>query len=40
LQLTPDIIKKIQDVHADYERRHFVVYNPDFEMFIRDIKVG
>lgn len=26
-------------MHADYERRHYVKFNPDFEMFIRDIKV-
>jgi hypothetical protein len=40
MQLTPEAIMKIDDVHAEYERRHFVKYNPDFEMFLRDIKVG
>lgn len=40
MQLSPELIKRIEDVHRDYQRRHFVVYNPDFEMFLRDIKVS
>lgn len=25
---------------ADYRRKHFVSYNPDYDLFIRDVKVA
>ena len=34
------MVRALQLLKDDYRRRHFVVYNPDFEMFLRDVKTA
>ena len=32
--------RALQLLKDDYRRHHFVIYNPDFEMFLRDVKTA
>ncbi len=34
------MVRALQLLKDDYRRRHFVIYNPDFEMFLRDVKTA
>ena len=34
------MVRALQLLKDDYRRHHFVIFNPDFEMFLRDVKTA
>jgi hypothetical protein len=36
----PRMVRTVDLLRAEYRRRHFVDYEPDFEQFVRNLKVA